>query len=180
MTEASNALKQPYMNGVSKDIHVRVAEPADAAKITVLINSAFRPAEMFFVEGERIRPKEVLDSFDTGKFLLAEDENGVVGCVYVEPRGERSYLGLLSVDPSRQQSGLGSLLMAAGEDYCRGLGSVWMDIKIVNLRKELPDFYRKRGYAESGTSSFPVGVVTKEPCFFIDMSKSLAPAKDTA
>jgi GNAT superfamily N-acetyltransferase len=158
---------------INKSLQVRIAEPADAGQITLLINSAFRLVEGFFIEGDRIELKEVLDSFGTGKFLLAEDESGLAGCVYVEPRGKRSYLGLLSVDPSRQHCGLGTLLMAAAEDYSRQQGSVFMDIKIVNLRKELPDFYRRRGYAESGTSSFPAGVVTKEPCFFIDMSKPL-------
>ena len=44
-----------------------------------------------------------------GKFLLAEDGETLVGCVYVEPRGEHWYLGLLSVDPLHQRcwSGLG-------------------------------------------------------------------------
>lgn len=153
--------------------HVRVANPADAAEITVLINSAFRPAEGFFVERDRIEVEEVINSLGAGQFLMAEEEGALVGCVYVEPRGERAYLGLLSVDPSRQHSGVGSLLMAAAEDYCSGLACRFMDIKIVNLRKELPGFYRRRGYVETGTSSFPADVETKQPCYFIDMTKSL-------
>lgn len=154
-------------------IPVRIADPADAREITLLINSAFRVAEGFFVDGNRIAIKEVIDSLGTGKFLLAEEKGMLVGCVYVEPRGERAYLGLLSVDPARQQSGVGSLLMAAGEDYCRGLGCRFMDIKIVNLRRDLPAFYRRRGYLETGTSSFPAAVATKQPCYFIDMTKPL-------
>ena len=49
----------------------------------------------------------------------------------------------------------------------------FMDIKIVNLRTELPEFYRKRGYVESGTSPFPPEVETKQACHFIDMTKIL-------
>jgi GNAT superfamily N-acetyltransferase len=93
--------------------------------------------------------------------------------VYVEPRGERSYLGLLSVDPTSQQGGLGSLLMFEAEKYCRERGSHCMDIVIVSLREELPSFYQKRGYVESGTSPFPPDVPTKIPCHFINMSKPL-------
>jgi predicted N-acetyltransferase YhbS len=152
---------------------VRIADPADAEELTLLINAAFRLAEGFFVEGNRIEVEEVIDALGTGKFLLAEKEGTLVGCIYVEPRGERAYLGLLSVDPSRQQSGVGSLLMAAGENYCSGLACRFMDIKIVNLRKELPDFYRRRGYVETGTSSFPADVETRQPCYFIDMTKAL-------
>jgi GNAT superfamily N-acetyltransferase len=104
---------------------------------------------------------------------LAEDGRILLGCIYVEPRGDRAYLGLLSVDPSRQQSGLGSVLMAGAESYCLGFECRFMDIKIVNLRKELAGFYQRRGYVEAGTSPFPPDVETKLPCHFIDMSKSL-------
>jgi N-acetylglutamate synthase-like GNAT family acetyltransferase len=158
---------------LTQDFQVRIAGPADAAEITLLINSAFHLAEGFFIERDRIESREVIDSLSTGKFLLVEAEGTVIGCVYVEPRGERAYLGLLSVDPSRQQSGVGSLLMAAAEDYCSGLACRFMDIKLVNLRKELPGFYQKRGYVETGTSSFPADIETKEPCYFIDMAKPL-------
>jgi hypothetical protein len=64
--------------------------------------------------------------------------------------------------------------MDAAEDYCRGLGCLFMDINVVNIRKELPGFYQKRGYVETGTTSgFPDHVKTKIPCHFIEMSKPL-------
>jgi predicted N-acetyltransferase YhbS len=168
----------------SKSVRVRIAQREDAEAITTVINAAFRPAEKFFVEGDRIAVAEVLNFLTSGKFLLAESEDKLLGCVYVEPgyvdsnhsaaeSQERAYLGLLSVDPAQQQSGLGSLLMDAAEDHCRGLGSGFMDIKVVNLREELSGFYRKRGYVETGTSAFPAEVETKLPCHFIDMSKRL-------
>ena len=159
----------------TKHFQVRIADSSDAEEIAVLINSAFRVAEGFFVKGNRIEVQEVIDSISTGKFLLAETEATLIGCVYVEPRDERAYLGLLCVDPSRQQSGVGSLLMAAAEDYCSRLACRFMDIKIVNLRKELPGFYQKRGYVETGTSSFPADIETVQPCHFIDMAKPLCP-----
>jgi len=158
---------------LTKDLQVRVADAADAEKITLLINVSFRPAEGFFVEGDRIKLNEVIDSLRTGKFLLAEEEDSLIGCVYVEPRGERAYLGLLSVDPSRQQSGVGSLLIDAGEEYCSSLACQFMDIKMVNLRKDLTGFYQRRGYVVAGTSAFPANIETRVPCYFIDMSKPL-------
>jgi GNAT superfamily N-acetyltransferase len=154
-------------------VPIRIAKPADAAKITAVINAAFRIAEEFFVDGNRISQTEVEELLLKGAFLLAEAGDRLTGCVYVELRGERSYLGLLSVDPARQQGGLGSLLMHEAENYCRERGSRVMDIYIVNLRKELPEFYRKRGYVENGTTPFPLEVETKMPCYFINMSKPL-------
>jgi predicted N-acetyltransferase YhbS len=157
-------------------IKVRTAETTDAVTITKLINSAFRLAEGFFIAQDRIDLEGVVKLCRIGKFLLAESEGDVIGCVYVEPRDTqpaRSYLGLLSVEPSRQQSGVGSFLMTAAEDYCRSAGSHFIDILVVNLREELPAFYRKRRYIETGTSPFPADIATKIPCHFIEMSKAL-------
>jgi len=151
----------------------RIATAADTAKITTVINAAFRIAEGFFVDGLRISEAEVEQHLNKGVFLLAETADTLNGCVYVELRGERSYLGLLSVDPDSQQSGLGSFLMVAAENYCRERGSRFMDIYIVNLRAELPPFYQRRGYTETGTSPFPDYLITKIPCHFINMSKAL-------
>ena len=155
-------------------VPIRVAATADAANITDVINAAFRIAEGFFVDGPRISQAEVEQLLAKGSFLLAEADDKLKGCVYVELRGERSYLGLLSVDPSCQKSGLGSVLMVEAENYCRDRGSQFMDIYIVNLREELPAFYRRRGYVENGTTPFPDDVPTKVPCHFINMTKQLS------
>ena len=154
-------------------VPIRLAVPADAARITAVINAAFRIAEGFFIDGNRIRQAEVEEYLTKGNFIVAENGETLSGCVYVELRGERSYLGLLSVDPSSQQGGLGSLLMQEAEKYCRERGSHAMDILIVSLREDLPAFYQKRGYVPNGTSPFPPEVETKIPCHFINMSKSL-------
>lgn len=151
----------------------RIATIADAPRITAVINAAFRIAEEFFIDGNRITQAEVEESLTKGAFLLAETDGKLNGCVYVELRGERSYLGLLSVDPTTQQSGLGSRLMIEAERYCRERGSHAMDILIVSLREDLPAFYQKRGYVESGTTPFPEDVPTKIPCHFINMSKPI-------
>jgi ribosomal protein S18 acetylase RimI-like enzyme len=165
-------LKIP-MFSQKRTVPIRIASPEDAAKITAVINAAFRIAEGFFIDGNRITQPEVEQMVTKGTFLLAEDGDKLNGCVYVELRGERSYLGLLSVDPAYQQAGLGSFLMMEAEKYCRDRGSSFMDILIVNLREELPAYYQKRGYSETGTSAFPEGIPTKVPCHFINMSKLL-------
>ena len=152
---------------------IRIATAADAPRITAVINAAFRIAEGFFIDDNRITQAEVEESMIKGAFLLAETDGKLNGCVYVEMRGERSYLGLLSVDPNSQQGGLGSRLMIEAERYCRERGSHSMDILIVSLRDDLPAFYQKRGYIENGTTPFPDDVPTKVPCHFINMSKSL-------
>lgn len=155
-------------------MRVRVAERRDAEAIVAVINAAFKQAESFLIDRERIDLETVREFLRTGSFLVADDLGFLCGCVYVEPRGDRSYLGLLSVDPQRQKSGLGSKLMEAAEDHCAKAGSRFMDLRIVNVRKELPSFYHSRGYAETGTEPFPLGLDPKLPCHFVKMSKPLA------
>ena len=152
---------------------IRVADPEDAEAVSNVINAAFRKAESFLIDRDRIDLPTVRELLRTGAFLVAERNKVVVGCVHVEMRGERSYLGLLSVNPHGQMSGVGSKLMTAAEDYCAKAGSHFMDLRIVSVRKELPEFYHRRGYVETGTSPFTPGLEPKLPCHFVNMSKPL-------
>ena len=154
-------------------MQLRVAEIRDAEAITSVINAAFRQAESFLIDSDRIDQETVRDLLVKGIFLVAEELGLVRGCVYVELRDGRSYLGLLSVDPQCQKSGLGSQLMNAAEDCCAKAGSHFMDLRLVNLRKELPGFYLRRGYLETGTEPLTPGLNPKLPCHFVKMSKPL-------
>lgn len=152
---------------------IRKASAADASAITKVINLAFGEAEKFFIDGDRITEAEVEAYLRLGHFLIAEGAPDLLGCVYVEPRQTRAYLGLLSVNPNQQTRGTGSLLLSEAEDFCRNQGCNFMDILIVNQRKELFGFYEKRGYVENGTTPFPPEAQTKLPCHFINMTKQL-------
>jgi GNAT superfamily N-acetyltransferase len=151
----------------------RTAQVEDAENIARLVNIAFRP-ERFFIDGDRTNPEKVRALMQKGKFLLAEEAGALTGCVYVELREDRGYFGLLAVQPKRQRAGLGSALIAAAEDYCRAAGCRFMDLTIVNLRIELPAFYHRHGYFESGTLPFPPDQAPNQPCHLVKMSKPLA------
>lgn len=151
-------------------IRVRLAEAGEAEDIARVINAAFRPAEEFFVEGDRITVDGVRALFGKGAFLIAED---FVGAIYVELRGARAYFGLLSVDPARQGAGIGKALIAEAEEFARSHGCRHMDIRVVNLRTELPARYEKLGYVHAGTEPWPDGAPSKVPCHFLCMEKAL-------
>ena len=159
---------------MSDALQIRWAEASDAAAIVQVINLAFRAAESFFIERDRITAEILQSMLETGNFLLATDAAGLLGCVYVELRGYRAYFGLLAVDPARQHRGLGRRLIAEAENHARAAGCHAMDIRIVSLREKLLPFYRRLGYVETGTASFPEESKSKLPCHFIRMTKPLA------
>lgn len=154
-------------------LRLRTAVLADVEALARLINAAFR-VEQPFIEGDRINPESVRAYLEKGKFLLAEDATGLAGCVYVELRGDRGYLGLLGVEPRRQGSGLGRKLMDTAENFFREAGCVAVDLRIVSARVPLPSFYRHFGYLETGDAPFAPDVPAKVPCHYILMSKILA------
>jgi len=154
-------------------LRFRVASLADAEALARLINAAFRVEEPF-IEGDRTNPQGVRAYLGKGKFLLADDASGLAGCVYVEIRGDRGYLGLLGVDPPRQGLGLGRKLMDAAENFFREAGCFAVDLRIISARTPLPSFYRHLGYLETGTAPFAPDVPAKVPCHYILMSKTLA------
>ena len=151
---------------------MRFAEPADIGAIAALVNAAFRP-ERFFIDADRTSPEKVAALLQKGKFILFLEGDSLVGCVYAELRGERGYFGLLAVDPKRQRSGLGSQLITAAEDDCRKAGCRFMDLTFVNVRQELPGYYRRFGYAEAGVLPFPPDQIPNQPVHLVQMSKAL-------
>jgi GNAT superfamily N-acetyltransferase len=166
MSAAANSL--PDRN----DARIRLAQSADVDALSALINIAFR-VELPFIEGNRINPDGVRAYMKKGKFLLAEDSSGLAGCVYVEVRGDRGYLGLLGVEPQSQGTGLGRKLMDAAEEFFRTANCAAIDLRIVSARAPLPAFYRHLGYVETGTAPLPPDARVKVPCHFILMSKML-------
>jgi ribosomal protein S18 acetylase RimI-like enzyme len=152
---------------------IRPAEPEDAPVVARLTNEAFK-VEAFFKIGDRTSVPEVLQMMDAGLFLLLEEPLGTIaGSVYLELQGDRAYFGMLSIEPSKQRRGLGRDLIDAVEARCRERGCRRVDIHIVNLREELPRFYRRLGYVETGTRPFPDADRASRPCHFIVMTKVL-------
>jgi ribosomal protein S18 acetylase RimI-like enzyme len=157
----------------SPQYRTRLADPTDTDALVRLINEAFA-VEKIVIEGDRIDSQKLQSLFETGNFLLLYEAEELLGCVYVEVKSKRGYLGLLGVQPGRQKSGLGRHLTTAAEDYFRSAGCEGVDLRIVSVRAELPPFYKRLGYKETGIAPIPESIPLKIPSHFIIMSKELS------
>ena len=148
------------------------ATASDIPGIVSLVNRAF-VVERFFKDEDRTNAESITEYMRNGRFLLLRNNDELLACAYIKITGERAYLGMLSVDPSRQKSGLGRRMISGAESYVRAAGCEVLDIWIVNLRTELPPLYRKLGFVETGTESADMIQNVTQPLHFITMSKKL-------
>ncbi|MGH9736523.1 MAG: GNAT family N-acetyltransferase [Candidatus Acidiferrales bacterium] len=155
-------------------VRVRVATERDIHAIVSVVNAAFVVED--FIEGTRTDVANMTELMRKGEFLVAEDDsNHIAACVYTEVRGERGYLGMLSVDPPRQGTGLGRVMVEAAENHCRNRGCCWIDLRVLSPRRELLPFYAKFGYTQLRTEDFQPPRPLRVPieCYGIILSKAL-------
>jgi GNAT superfamily N-acetyltransferase len=157
----------------------RLAGHADVDEIVRVTNAAYR-VEDFFIDGDRTSHAEVraLMATPAHGFLVVPacdggDGTRLAASVHVEQRGDRLYFAMLAVDPVRQGTGLGRVLLAGIERHARTAGCRALDIDVVDLRTELPAFYRRMGFVQTGVIAFNKRHTLKRPAKLLLMSKEL-------
>jgi ribosomal protein S18 acetylase RimI-like enzyme len=173
-----------YFCGMS----IAKAAATDIPQILKLVNSAYRGEEAKkgwthesdLIEGtlrvDEFSLKEMIDH--PGAVILKYTENNEVdGCVYLEKQGHKLYLGMLSVSPLRQGSGIGKKLLLAAEVHAKNTDCDMIEMTVISVRKELIAWYERLGYKLTEEKR-PFHVETKfgvprEPIEFIVMRKEL-------
>ncbi len=148
---------------------IRVATTEDAATITALVNSAFRgessragwTTEEHLLGGQRVDEagiREIVAAADK-VILVHERDHEMIACVQLERTGDACYLGMLTVKPVLQGSGLGTKLLEAAEQWAHAnWGSTSVHMTVVIQRPELFTWYERRGYHRTGRRKpFPYG-----------------------
>lgn len=168
-------------------MNIRIAGVDDIPALNVLVNSAYRgegskkgwTTEADFLYGIRTSEaslKEMI-SREGAVILLAEEENELKGCVFLEQQDDSLYLGMLTVKPELQGKGLGSQLMKAAEQRARNLNCDKIKMSVITIREELIAYYQRKGYADSGERKpFPTDPefgIAKQPLEFMVMEKRI-------
>ncbi len=148
---------------------MRVAVESDLPAVVALVQSAYRgdsssagwTTEAHLLDGQRTdvgmltpilaNPNEAI--------LLIEEDGNLRGCVSVERRSDHGYIGMVTVQPTTQNQGLGRQILEAAETYLR---NEWQletaQLTVIAQRRELIAWYERRGYQlTGGTVPFPYG-----------------------
>jgi predicted N-acetyltransferase YhbS len=87
--------------------------------------------------------------------FIAQQDGDLVGCVFLEDRGDHLYLGRFAVDPSRHGQGIGRALMEAAFAHARALNRSAIEMQ---ARIELTDnhaIFKRLGFSEISRTSHP-------------------------
>lgn len=148
---------------------LRAATPADVPAVVALVNSAYRgdssragwTTEADLLGGQRVDAAGLLDQVTAPQavVLVHEADGHVVACCHLERRGSTACIGMLTVQPTRQGSGLGRQLLAAAEAWAvTTFAARSMLMTVIAQRAELIAWYERRGYRRTGrTEPFPYG-----------------------
>ena len=151
---------------------LRIAQEHDLSALAQLMNIAYRGngavrswnTEAQYLEGDRTSEtalKEEITSKPEAFLLIAEEDGQlpIRGSVWLEPRADGVwYLGLLTIDPTLQKSGLGSALLTLSEQWAKDRGAEVMEMHVINVRDTLIAWYERRNYRLTGESHpFPYG-----------------------
>lgn len=143
------------------------AQEADLPAVVALVNSAYRgdssragwTTEAEYLDGQRTSLEDLtadLAAPSRPTLLVLRQEAGgeILACVLIEPldkpEGLSAYLGMLTVRPTLQASGLGRVMLETAEAHAKALGAKAVRITVVNVRDALIAWYERRGYRLTG------------------------------
>jgi ribosomal protein S18 acetylase RimI-like enzyme len=146
---------------------IQTAELRDAPALADLVNSAYRgdssrqgwTTEADFLGGQRTDAEKVSEMILSPEavILMGLREGRLEACVYLQKKGRRAYLGMLTVRPELQNAGWGKRLLKQSEAWVRAhWQSDHIEMTVITIRTELIAWYERHGYKKTGrTQPFP-------------------------
>ena len=169
--------------------HISIATPADHNAIKDLLNIAYRgessakgwTTEAMLISGDtRVDDailNKVMEQVDSMFLKYSDDEGKMTGCVNLQKHGEKMYLGMFSVQPQLQGSGIGKAILKASEEYAIYKNCSIIYMSVISLRTELINWYVRYGYSDTGKRTpFVEDAITGkhlQPLEFMTLEKSV-------
>jgi ribosomal protein S18 acetylase RimI-like enzyme len=167
---------------------ISTATLEDVTSLEKLINSAYRgetskqgwTTEANLLSGKRITINELSEVIQNknNTILKYTKNNQIIGSVLLVNKESKLYLGMLTVSPELQNSGIGKILLNEAEVHALSLGLPKIVMTVISIRKELIEWYKRHGYEDTGAREpFPLNdtdsIISKEPLEFIVLEKIL-------
>ena len=160
----------------------------DIPSLNILINSAYRgetskkgwTTEAHLLEGKRTTEEElkpiILDPKNT--FLKFTENDQIIGSVLLVEKEHQLYVGMLTVSPQLQNSGIGKKMLAEAENHAKSLALFTLSMTVVSVRAELIAWYKRHGYVDTGKREpFPSSDIhiniSDKPLEFIYLEKKI-------
>lgn len=177
----------------AKQLCIRRATLDDVAKLLPVVEGAYRgegsrrgwTTEADLLGGQRTDAAMLAEIIADPKqaILMAEIDGALVGSVLIADRGAGTgYLGMLSVDPSRQTGGIGKALVKVAEAaVAERFGARRMEMNVFWQRDSLIAWYERMGYRRTGeTRPFDgnnprLGLPLRDDLWFEVLAKPLSP-----
>ncbi|WP_258141037.1 GNAT family N-acetyltransferase [Mucilaginibacter phenanthrenivorans] len=172
----------------SKIMPVTKAIATDVSELNVLVNSAYRgetskqgwTTEANLLDGLRIDEETLAGYFDDPAIVIlknTDDSGKINGCVYLEVRHPKLYVGMFSVSPLLQGNGIGRELLIAAEAYAKQADCHTLTMTVISIRHELISWYERRGYKTTG-EMLPFHVekkfgIAKQPIELVVLEKNI-------
>ncbi|OQP57202.1 hypothetical protein A3860_11625 [Niastella vici] len=142
-------------------LHIQPVTLNDVPAITQVVNSAYQgepgskswTSESHLVAGQRTTEdlvRNLLQQPANTMFKCMDEQQNIVGCMLLEKKPHTLYLGMLSVNPNEQASGIGKLLLEHAENTARELHYTSLTITVIDRRHELIDWYKRKGFVPTG------------------------------
>ena len=172
-------------------MHLEPAQSADLPALHDLIESAYRgdsaklgwTHEADLLGGQRtdLDALEAMLADPAQTILILRDGEEIDACVALADRGGGlTYIGMFTVAPSRQATGIGRLLLAASEEHAASaFNATRIEMTVIAQRSELIAWYERRGYHLTGERRpFPAadprfGLPKREDLEFVVLEKLL-------
>jgi ribosomal protein S18 acetylase RimI-like enzyme len=165
---------------------ITIATLEDVISLEKLINSAYRgetskkgwTTEANLLEGKRITVDELIEIIKNKEntILKYTENKQIIGSVLLVNKGNKLYLGMLTVSPELQNSGIGKQLLHEAEVHALALGVPKIVMTVISIREELIAWYNRHGFEDTGAREpFPLNdtdaIIVNQPLEFIVMEK---------
>ncbi len=168
---------------------ITLATATDIAVLAQLVNSGYRgegskkgwTTEADLLGGVRVTEASLLnDIAEPGlNIYLYRNTDGVLeGCVLLQKKENKLYVGMLTVSPGLQNKGIGKILLRYAEEVAKQKNCLVLTMTVITLRTELIAWYKRNGYLQTGELipfNIPGNeVLIEEPLFFMVLEKEIA------